>query len=221
MPIITLSRQFGAGGGPIGRALADRFGAEFLDREVVALVAARSGIPEDEAVGYDERMPTAWQRIVSAFASSAPEATLPVPADQTLPPGATAERMASITSTVITEVAARGNAVIVGRGAGFLLRDRPDVVRVQLHASVEARLRYLHSSVEELPPEVANDAALRDLMHSVDRARARYVQRVFKADWDDARHYDLALDTGRLGIAMCIDLIEQAARAIVATPAAG
>ena len=49
MPVITISRQFGAAGGPIGRALADRFDAEFLDRKIVALVAARSGIPENEA----------------------------------------------------------------------------------------------------------------------------------------------------------------------------
>ena len=58
MPVITISRQFGAAGAPIGRALAERFGAEFLDRAIVAQAALRAGIPEHELEAYDERLPT-------------------------------------------------------------------------------------------------------------------------------------------------------------------
>ena len=52
MPVITISRQFGAAGVPIGRRLAERLGAEFLDRAIVAQVAVRSGVPESEPVSY-------------------------------------------------------------------------------------------------------------------------------------------------------------------------
>ena len=212
MPVITLSRQFGAGGAPIGRALAERFGAQYLDREIVARAAARAGIEEAEADGYDERLPGIWQRIASALAVSAPEVAVPsLPVDWVTSP-AMGDRLAAITRAVIEEAAGTGNAVIVGRGGGFILGGRPDVLRVQLHATLEHRLRLLASQVEELPPDARPDEAMRELCRSIDGARARYLKRHFDADWMDARNYDLALDTGRLGLSRSVELIEAAAR---------
>lgn len=212
MPVITLSRQFGAAGAPIGRELARRFAAEYLDREVVAEVAARSGIPEREAEGYDERLPDLWTRVASALATSAQEMSVPpLPAD-TLPGAAVAERLAGITRAVVEEAAARGNAVIMGRGAAFILGRRRDVLHVQLHASFESRIRHLVTRAEELPPDTRPDErSMRELCRSFDKARANYLRRHFDIDWMDARHYDLALDTGRLGIDRSVALIESAA----------
>jgi cytidylate kinase len=103
--------------------------------------------------------------------------------------------------------------VILGRGAGFILAGRPDVLRVHPHASIADRVRYLTSRVEDLPPDARPDeASLRDLCRSVDSARATYLRRRFDVDWMDARNYDLALDTGRLGLARSIEIIESAAR---------
>ena len=213
MPVITLSRQFGAAGVPIGRELADRFDAEFLDREVVRLVAARSGIPEEEATGYDERLPGLWQRLVAAFAASGPEVTMPPIPSDVVPTAPIHERLAALTRAVIEEAGARGNAVIVGRGAGFILGPRPDVLRVQLHASLEMRVRYLLTQVEEIPPETRPDErSLAELCRSVDAARASYLRGLFGVDWRDASHYDLSIDTGRLGLAHAVDLIESVAR---------
>lgn len=222
MPVITISRQFGAAGVPIGRALADRFDAEFLDRQIVALVAARSGIPENEAEGYDERLPSLWQRIASALATSSPEVTVPPLPYEQLPSAATHERLVAITRSVIEEAADRGNAVIVGRGAAFILgRGRPDVLNVQLHASMEARIRYLMTRVEEIPLETRPDErSLEQLCRSVDAARSAYIRRLFKTDWTDATNYDLSLDSGRLGVTRSVDLIERLAREGLADDAA-
>ncbi|CAN5688633.1 cytidylate kinase-like family protein [soil metagenome] len=214
MPIITISRQFGALGKPIGLALAERFEAEFVDRRIVAAVAARSGIPESEAEGYDERLPSLWQRIAAALATSAPEISAPpLPAD-VLSGAATHERMAALTRAVIEEVAEGDNAVIVGRGAAYIVARRPGVLHVQLHAPLDARLRYLMTRVEEIPLDAKPDeASLRHLCDSIDRARASYIRRLFGRDWLDATGYDLALDTGRFGLSGSVDLIEAAARA--------
>lgn len=213
MPIITISRQFGALGKPIGLALAERFGAEFVDRGIVAAVAARSGIPESEAEGYDERLPSLWQRIAAALATSAPEIAMPpLPAD-VLAGAAIHERMAAITRAVVEEVAQSDNAVIVGRGAAFILARHPGVLHVQLHAPLEARVRYLLTRVEEIPLDAKPDeASLRQLCASIDRARAGYIRRLFGRDWLDATSYGLSLDTGRFGVSGSVDLIEAAAR---------
>jgi cytidylate kinase len=212
LAVITLSRQFGAAGLPIGRALAERFGASFVDRQLVAQVAARSGIPEEEAAGYDERLPGLWQRIAAALATSAPEVVMPP-----LPAGAVTgtaiqERLASLTRAVIEEAAGSGDAVILGRGGAFILRERQDMLSVQLHASMEARVRYLVSRVEEIPLDTRPDEpSLRELCRSIDDARSRYLRHHFGVDWNDARHYDLALDTGALGLPLTVDLIAEAA----------
>ncbi|HVQ23086.1 MAG TPA: cytidylate kinase-like family protein [Candidatus Saccharimonadia bacterium] len=213
MPVITLSRQFGAGGAPIGRTLAGRFSVPFLDREIVAAAAERAGIPESDAEGYDERMPGLWQRLATAFSTSAPEVAVPAAALETTVSPAIGERLFALTQSIIEEAAAGGGVVILGRGAGFILAGRPDVLRVHLHASIVDRLRYLTSRVEDLPADARPDeASLRDLCRSVDSARATYLRRRFDVDWMDARNYDLALDTGRLGLARSIEIIESAAR---------
>lgn len=212
MPVITISRQFGAAGGVVGREVAERFGAEFLDRQIIALVATRAGIPESEAEGYDERLPGLWQRLVAAFATGYSDVVLPS-LPEALPGPGIHDRLATLTRAIIEETAERGNAVIVGRGGAFILAGQPGVLNVQLHATMEARVGYFLSQVEELPPDARPDeASLRELCRSVDAARARYLRRLFGVDWNDASHYQLALDTGRLGIPLTTDVIETVAR---------
>ena len=213
MAVVTISRQFGAAGVPIGRRLAERLGAQFLDRALVSQAAIRAGVPEAELDLYDERLPSLWQRIAAALATSAPEIAMPALSEAQLAQMPVHDRLVAITRTIIEEAAERGNAVIVGRGAAFILGRRPGVLNVQLHASLEARLRYLETWAEEGPAELRPDAAtLTELCRSVDAARAEWVRRWFDADWMDLRHYDLSIDSGRLGIDRTVELLEFAAR---------
>jgi cytidylate kinase len=65
--------------------------------------------------------------------------------------------------------------------------------------------------VEELPDEARpEERSLRELCQSIDAERAAYVKRLFNADWLDARHYDLAIDSGRIGVARTVDIIAHA-----------
>ena len=199
MPVITLSRQFGAGGGAVGRLLAGRFDAEVLDREVVFEAARRAGIPAVLADELDERSPGWVTRLGSAFRAAYPEVIVPETAGEAGMPG--------------DEAAQRGNAIIVGRGGAFILRDRQDVLHVQLEASLEARVRYCRMHVEELGgEELPDDAALGRFCLGIDRARGAYLRRHFGVDWRDPAHYHLVLDTGRLGLETAAELIVIAAR---------
>ena len=214
MSVVTISRQFGAAGVPIARELAKRLDAEFLDRALVAQVALRAGIEESELESYDERLPSLWQRIAAALNTGSPELAMPASPylDQISQLG-THDRLVAITKAVIEEAAERGNVVMVGRGGAFILAGKPGTLHVQLHASLDARVRYLISRVEEIPPDARPDvSSLRDLAKSVDSARAEYIRGLFNADWLDPRHYDLSIDTGRMGVDATIDVIEAAAR---------
>jgi cytidylate kinase len=175
-------------------------------------VALRSGIPERDLETYDERLPGFWQRVASALASSSPEPEVPsLPYGEQLSALSVHDKLVAITRAVIEEAAQRGNAVIVGRGAAFILGKRPGMLHVQLFASVDARIRWLLARVEELPAEARpEEKSLRELCQSIDAERAEYVRRLFNADWLDARHYDLAIDSGRIGVARTVDIIEHA-----------
>jgi cytidylate kinase len=216
VPVITISRQFGAAGVPVARILADRLGLEFLDRAIVAQVAVKSGIPESELEMYDERLPSFWQRVAAALTTSSPEVAMPSAeyAEQ-MSHLTTHDRLVAITRSVIEEAAERGNVVIVGRGAAFVLAGWPGTLHAQLHASLDARIRYLMSRVEEVPgEEIPDERTLRALCASVDATRANYIRTLFNVDWLDTRNYDLSIDTGRLGVEKAADLIEAAVAAI-------
>jgi cytidylate kinase len=216
--VVTISRQFGAAGVPIARKLANRLDAEFLDRALVAQVALRAGIEESELESYDERLPSLWQRVAAALNTGSPELAMPASPylDQISQLG-THDRLVAITRAVIEEAAERGNVVIVGRGGAFILAGKPGTLHVQLHASLDARIRYLMSRVEEIPPDARPDvSSLRDVAKSVDSARADYIRGLFNVDWLDARHYDVSIDTGRMGVDATVDVIEAAVRALEA-----
>jgi cytidylate kinase len=215
MAVVTISRTFGAGGTPVGRRLAKRLGAEFVDRSIVAAVAARSGFSEKDVEGYDERLPSVWQRVAAVLASSATELPMPVISTEGPIPGpGMEEQLNAFVRRVIEEAAARGNAVIVGRGAAFVVGRRPGALHVQLHAPLEDRVRHLLSRTEEVPPDVRPDAVtLAELCRSVDAQRHDYIQRLFGVDWLDVSNYDLAIDTGRMSFEAAADVIEAALHA--------
>lgn len=227
MPIVTISRQFGAAGRPVGLGVARRLGASLLDRQLVAAAARRAGLTVEEAEGYDEGVPTLLQRLAAALSTRIPDPVV-VPASDDPEGVVTAhDRLSALTRSVIEEAADRGDAVILGRGAAHVLRRRPGVLHVQLHASVEDRVRLLERRVaeipvEELPPDTALDArSLRQLCEEMDARRAAYIRRQFDVDWLDVSHYDLSLDMGRIEAETAVDLIELAVRRATIDPAAG
>jgi cytidylate kinase len=218
MPVITISRQFGAAGAPVGRELAKRFGAELLDRGIVAQVAVRLGVPESELESYDERVPSVWQRIVAALAAGSPEVSMPALPPEQMSALSMHDRLVTITRSVIEEAAQRGNVVILGRGGAFVLGRRPDVLHVHLHASLEQRVHYLLTRLDEAPDVTRPDEpTLRRLCTEIDATRGDYIRRLYGADWLDTSNYDLTVDSGRLGIAGTVDLIEAAARRLPLT----
>src|SRR5436305_14056178 len=159
MPVITVGRQFGAGGATVGRMLADRLKADFLDSRIIDEVARRLQLPKEEVEAEDEQPGSLLARLLVALGSASTEPLIPAEAGAAwTPPNSaptfdTRKAILQITQHVIQEAARSGDVVIVGRGGAYLLRDHADALHVFLRAAegvrVKAIMERLHLRSEE------------------------------------------------------------------------
>lgn len=200
MPVITIGRQFGAGGATVGRMLADRLHADFLDSKIIDEVARRLQLPKEEVEAEDEQPGSLLARLLVALGSASTEPLIPAEAATAwTPPNAapafdTRKAVLQITQHVIQEAAREGNVVIVGRGGAYLLRDMPEALHVFFRADEAVRIkaimeRFSIASVEEA----------RKRLRQSDENWTAYIRQVYGHDRTHPAHYDMVLDTGRLG----------------------
>jgi len=193
VPVITLAREFGAGGETVGHLLADRLGIEYLDGKIVDEAARRLGIGIDVV----DRL----LRQLATVDFSTPQdvaAWTPPYGDLAWDPR---KSVLAATQEIIRNQAATGNGVIVGRGAAYVLLDRPEVRRVFLRAPFDFRVRAI------MEARKLDEAAARKYLKERDANSAAYIKQIYGHDWQHTSHYDLVIDTARLGHQMAANLI--------------
>jgi cytidylate kinase len=213
MPIVTISRQFGAGGSSVAALVAAELGAEIVDKTLIDEVAGRLTLEPSEVEAEAERPRTLLERLVRSFSTLEPGIgagwSPPYP-DSLFDPR---KAIIQITEQVIREVAVSGNAIIVGRGAGFVLRDRADVFRVFLRAPEAARVKVLMARFG------LSEAQARRKMHETDSNRAAYIHQLYGRDWCDPDEYDLVVNTGRIGYTATSEIIMRGLKELEPLPA--
>lgn len=206
--VLAISRQFGAGGSYIGRAVAQRLGLKYADREILAEAARALQMETDDLAPMEERVQGFWERLARMFSIG------PVDGPYMPPPLQTVSETDLLTAEqqIIETLAAEGNAVIVGRGAAHLLRERAGVLRVFLHAPFSSRVVL---AMKEYDLSVPGEAA--EIVRLSDAKRARFARTVSNHDWYDATLYDLSLNTATTGLDGAVDLVVAALRLNVST----
>jgi cytidylate kinase len=207
--IITLSRQTGAGARVVGARVGQKLGVRVLGADIRRLVAQRLQTSEEMVAALDERLEPAGVRIMRSLgASVAPEIGVASAAELEV----TADDVERATRETICDLASRASLVIVGRGARWILGDRPETLHVRLVAPLDVRVaRYMEEGG-------APRSAARNAVQVADRARAAHVQRYFRVDWNDPENYHLVLNTGVLSLVAATDLIVTAARRVTSGP---
>jgi cytidylate kinase len=198
MPVITIGRQIGAGGTTVGRMLAGRLKLDFLDSELIDEVAHRLELPREEVEAEDEHPGSLLSRLLLALGAANTEPMIPPETSAWSPPNAdpvfdTRRAVLEITQHVIMEAARVDNVVIVGRGGAYILHDHPGALHVFLQADSATRLKTVMEH-EKLTEEEA-----RKLQKRTDENWTAYIKQVYGHDRNLPSHYDLVLDTGRLG----------------------
>jgi cytidylate kinase len=204
MAVITISRQYAAGGSDIAKLVADRLGWTLIDNEFVSQVAARAGLPPEEVERQQERVPSLIERLARALAVSSPEmfAAAADPTATTLPPE---DRLVKLTEVVIAEAVAHGDVVMVGHGAQAYLAERDQTFHAYIVAPREGRVE---AAMQRL--QISRKEAERTLDER-DHGRRRYVKEHYGREWEDAANYDLVVNTGRFNYEQAADLIAGAA----------
>ncbi len=206
MAVVTIRGPLGSGATEVGRLIADLLKADYVDREIIAEVAARLNRDEQEVLAKETPPSGLLERIAEALEGSAPlgvgfeGAYLPaweIPLDDA--------RYFQTLESVVRELA-RKPLVIQGRGSQFILKSDPGVFRVQLVAPVEVRLKRV---MEELKadPETAKQAMLR-----FEGSSRKFVKRYFQVEVDDPVHYDLVVNTERLSFPAAASIVAGAVR---------
>ena len=201
--IITISRQFGAGGSEVASLVAERLSWRMVDNELIDRVAARAGLPPSEVAQLEERAPGFVERLARALARSAPE-LFPAATDRV--PEPEEATLVRVTESVVAELAAEGRVVLVGRAGTAVLRGSYDALHVKLVAPVPDRLAAAQARLG-LDAEAA-----RRTLEETDRNRARYLKQYYGRDWEDTTNYHLVLNTAALGLAAAAELIVDCAR---------
>lgn len=201
--VITISRQIGAGGAYVGQVLARRLGIRYVDREILQQAAALLGREEGDLEALEERATSMWDRVASILSLGAPEAPFVPPPLPTV----AEDELFEVESRVMREIAAREDAVFVGRAAAFVLRQHPNLVRVFLHAPEQWRAERILESYQ-----LADMAAARQLVQRNDHQRARFVQSLIGGSWLEPKSYDLCVNTAVVGLDTTVDLLETLAR---------
>jgi cytidylate kinase len=198
--IIAIEREYGCGGGPIAEKLAARLGWKLFDKQLTNEIARLARVEASEVQRCDERLDSLVYRLGKVFWRGTSERMLPFSEDAVFD----ADRMMYLVQQVIEKAAEEGNCVIVGRGAPWFLRCRPDTFSVFLYAPRSEKIRRLTEQIEDKTEAIQH-------LNSVDSERAAFVKRYFGKDWPTRPLYHVMLNT-LLGDQICVstiaDLIE-------------
>ena len=192
---ITVEREYGAGGGAIAKKLAERLGWKLWDQALTSEIARVAKVDQSVVERIDERCDPLFYRLMKVFMRGSMEQSLPVRGMDHFD----ADSMVEFMQRVISGAASEGNAVIVGRGAPFLLRGRPDTFHVFIYAPLEEKIRRLRQAgktEDEAAGEIAN----------VDRQRVIFVRKYFGMEWPTRELYHMLVNS-KVGDDVVIDTI--------------
>jgi cytidylate kinase len=203
MPLVTIRGPLGSGSPEIGKFIADKLHIDYVDREIMAKVAARLNRQEQDVTEKEMPPSSLFGRIAKALErgysseigfEGAYMHVWQIPLDDS--------RYLKTLESVIRELASSQSLVIQGRGSQFILRDYPQALHVLVTAPLDVRLKRVMESLQ-----LDLDSAKREI-HRFDSGSREFIRRYFKAEVWDPIHYDVVVNTEHLGF--------QAASAIIA-----
>lgn len=192
--IITLNREYGAGGHSIGTKVAEELGIELYDKDIIAEVVKKNGVSAEQVAEADEEISRTDTFIRSI---------VPVSYDMK-------DSIFETEKSVILDFAKKGPCIILGRCSDLILREAGiDILNVYIYADMECRMK---RAAELLGTEDA--ALIARTIKKHDHNRNSYYSYHSGCHLGEYRNYDLMLNSGLLGYDTCKDIIVKAYKTV-------
>lgn len=194
--VITIGRQYGAGGRAIGKLLAEKLGISYYDKEILTEAAKHSGVDSKVLTKADERAPSFFNNLLAFNMGVNTSAyflgNMPLPTDE----------IYRAQSDVMLELAKDGPCVLVGRTADYVLRNHECLISVFIHAPEQ----YCIERILQLK-ECKTEKEAQALAEQKNKARAEYYNFYTDKTWGEAESYDLSIDSSKLGDKLTADFL--------------
>jgi len=197
MRAISVSREYGSGGGEVATRLAGRLGWKLINHEVVVEVARTLGVTEEEAEVYDEHADNLVSKVLYSLTVLQPAMSTAMSASLTTDSRAYDQAR----RRVVQDAYNTGQVVIVGRGSQVLLADKRDVLHVRIVAPLEKRIAYV------MQREGLDHAAAQARIQIKDRDRAHFLSVEHHQQVNDPQLYDVVVNTSVLELDSVVDLL--------------
>lgn len=194
--IYTIGREFGSNGRFVGEELAKRLGIKMYDKELLQQAAKDSGFCEEIFENHDEKPTNSFLYSLVMDTYSANGYTTASFLDMPLN-----HKVFLAQFETIKKIAERESCVILGRCADYALADFDDVINVFVKADMSYRIK---STAKRLN---ITETKAKDMVLKQDKQRASYYNYYTSKKWGDSKSYDLCLDSSKLGIDGCVDMI--------------
>jgi cytidylate kinase len=195
LPTITLSMEPGSGGSIVAQKIADRLDFDLFNREIVEAIAKSSEIRETVIASLEKDRLSGMEDFIASLVK-----------DYYIHPDLYLEHLLKVINTI----AKHGRAVIVGRGANFILPAH-EIFAVRVIAPLEIRIRNV-----ALNYKVAEEEAKRRVIRRESRRKA-FVRHSFNADISDPLHYDMIINTAKMNIDAAVEAVIAAVMASLAS----
>ena len=181
--VITIEREYGSGGGEIAHLLAQKLGWKLWDQLLTEEIARLANCPKAVVEVREERRDPLYYRLFKSFLRGSYEGSLNAHKLNVVD----SESILKMTERVVRN-AATGNCVIVGRGSQHFFAHDPNALRVFLYAPREDKVRRLIARGK-------SEEEAQQLVDTVDRDRADFIQKYFQVEWPTRFLYHLMLNT--------------------------
>ncbi len=209
MPLVTIRGQFGSGVDEIGKLVAARLNADYVDREIIASVAELLNRRAEDVIEKEMPPGSILERIVAAIGHMPTMSIDPGGVDRgvylptwEIPLNDT--RYLEGLKSIIMELAMSESIVIQGRGSQFILKHWPRALHVLLVAPVKLRVRQVMGDMK------MDEESAKKEIDRFDSSRREFIKRYFKAELEDPLHYDIVINTGDLSLESVTSIIVNA-----------
>lgn len=197
MAIITISRQFGTGGITLGEIIAEKLSYKLYDRRILQLIAKETKVSTRWVEYFDQQIGSKFQRVVSSFSEKGKIESISSASN-----GLINEKIyLNNLHKIIKAIAVKGNAVIVGRGSQYILKDCEKIAHILLIANESDRIKYLTEKYEISYEQASKTVKDEDL-------RRLNLYRIFnKSDYDKPFNYHLVINMTKVTKQIACDVV--------------